>query len=260
MRIALTRDPGPSLERCALTHLARVPIDHVRALEQHRGYVACLRELGCHVVELPVLDEFPDATFVEDTALVLDEVAVITRPGAPERRGECASVAEALARYRPLVHLQAPSTLDGGDVLTIGNVLFVGQSSRTNHAGLKELAHIVLAHGYRVKAVDVRGTLHLKSACTHLGRSVLLVNRNWVSVERLAGLELAGFALIEVDPSEPHAANALAIGDAVLMASEFPRTAERVARAGFDVRTTELAELHKAEAGVTCSSLIFEAG
>jgi dimethylargininase len=180
-------------------------------------------------------------------------VGVIPRPGAPERRGECASVAEALARYRPIAHLSAPSTLDGGDVMAIGNVLYVGLSSRTNHAGLKELAHLVLAHGCRVKAVEVRGTLHLKSACTHLGRSVLLVNRAWVPLERLAGFEL-----IDVDPREPHAANALAIGDALVMASEFPRTAERVERAGFHVRQVELSEFHKAEAGATCSCLVFE--
>jgi dimethylargininase len=254
VRIALTREPGRSLARCVLTHIAREPIDVERAAAQHGAYIACLRDLGCRVVELPALDEHPDATFVEDTALVLDDVAVITRPGAPERRGECPSIAAALARYRPLRELHEPSTLDGGDVLRVGHVLYVGLSRRTNHAGLKELAHLVLEHGYRVKAVDVRGVLHLKSACTHLGRSVLLVNREWLSLERLAGFEL-----VDVDPSEPFAANALAVGDAVVMASEFPRTAERVARAGFDVRCVELAELHKAEAGVTCSSLIFDA-
>lgn len=222
-------------------------------MAQHKAYVQCLRELGCEVVEMPALDEFPDATFVEDTALVLNDVAVITRPGAPERRGECASVAEALARYRPLAHLEAPATLDGGDVMAVGDVLYVGLSSRTNHAGLRALAHLVLALGYRVKAIQVRGTLHLKSACTYLGRSVLLVNRAWLPLDRLAGFEL-----IDVDPSEPHAANALAIGDTLVMASEFPRTAERVERAGFEVRRVEVAEFHKAEAGVTCSSLIFE--
>jgi dimethylargininase len=252
--IALTREPTPSLARCLLTHVDRAPIDGGLALAQHERYVECLREFGCAVVELAPLDDHPDATFVEDTAIVLCDVAVITRPGAPERRGECASVAEALARHRPLVHLTAPSTLDGGDVMSVGDVLYVGLSRRTNHAGLKELAHRVLEHGYRVKAVEVPGALHLKSACTSLGRSTLLVNRAWISLERLSAFEL-----IDVDPSEPFAANALAIEGSVLMASEFPRTAERVARAGFDVRCVELGELHKAEAGVTCSSLIFDA-
>jgi dimethylargininase len=251
--IALTREPSSSLTRCLVTHVARSPIDLERALDQHRRYVECLRELGCRVIELPALEEFPDATFVEDTALVLRDVAVITRPGAPERRGECAEVARTLASYRPLVRLSEPSTLDGGDVMAVGDLLYVGLSSRTNHAGLKELAHVVLEHGYRVKAAEVHGTLHLKSACTHLGRSVLLVNRAQVSLERISGFEL-----IDVDPSEPHAANALAVGETILMASEFPRTAERVERAGFHVRRVELGELHKAEAGVTCSSLIFE--
>src|SRR6185369_6196514 len=151
---------------------------------------ALLVELGCELVELPALAGYPDATFVEDTAVVLPDVAVITRPGAPERRGECASVAEVLARYRPLVTIDAPATLDGGDVMAVDRVLYVGQSARTNHAGLKQLAHAVLAHGYRVKAAEVRGALHLKSACTYLGRSTLLVNRAMISLARISGFEL----------------------------------------------------------------------
>jgi dimethylargininase len=144
--------------------------------------------------------------------------------------------------------------LDGGDVMAVDHTLYVGQSGRTNHAGLKALAHLVLEHGYRVKAVDVRGALHLKSACTHLGRGVLLVNRDWIAPERLAPFEL-----VDVDPREPFAANSTRVGERVVMSSAYPRTAERVERAGFDVYQVDLSEFHKAEGGATCLSLVFPA-
>jgi dimethylargininase len=284
MDVAIVRKPTESLARCLLTHIERSSIDLARALEQHAAYTACLRELGCEIVELAPLPACPDAVFIEDTAVVLDDVAVIACPGAPSRRAECASVARELAKHRATVALAepaasdalpsldrtatlgglvpagghaplgGPATLDGGDVMAVDHTLYVGQSKRTNHAGLKALAHLVLEHGYRVKAVDVRGALHLKSACTHLGRGVLLVNRDWIAPERLAPLEL-----VDVDPREPFAANSTRVGRRVVMSSAYPRTAERVERAGFDVYQVDLSEFHKAEAGATCLSLIFPA-
>lgn len=251
--VAITRTPSPSLVQCELTHVARVPIDFERALEQHAGYCAALRALGVDVITLPACDDLPDATFVEDMAVVLDDVAWITRPGAESRRAECASIAAALAPFRALEHMASPCTLDGGDVLRAGNVLYVGQSTRTNHAALKALAHGVLAHGLRVKAVEVRGALHLKSACTLLGDDVLLAQRDALNLERVRGFEV-----LDVDPSEPGAANVLRIGEQLLMPREFPRTMERVERAGFAVTPVALSELLKAEAGVTCLSLVFE--
>jgi dimethylargininase len=254
MHVAILRPPTESLARCLLTHVERSAIDVERALEQHAAYGACLRELGCALVELPPLAECADAVFVEDTAVALDEVAVIARPGAPARRGECASVARELARHRPVVALEDPATLDGGDVMLVERTLYVGQSGRTNHAGLKALAHLVLEHGYRVKAVDVRGALHLKSACTYLGRGMLLVNREWVALERLAP-----FRLVDVDPREPFAGNSTRVGERIVMSSAYPRTVERVQRAGFEVHVVDLSEFHKAEGGATCLSLVFGA-
>jgi dimethylargininase len=257
MHIAIVRRPTESLARCLLTHVERSAIDLELALEQHAAYTACLRELGCEIVELAPLPECPDAVFVEDAAVVLGELAVVARPGAPSRRAECATVASELARHRRVAAVDEsaafrdPATLDGGDVMAVERTLYVGQTARTNHAGLKALAHLVLEHGYRVKALDVRGALHLKSACTYLGRGVLLVNRAWVALERLTPFEL-----VDVDPREPFAANSTRIGERVVMSSAYPRTVERVQRAGFEVHLVDLSEFHKAEGGSTCLSLV----
>ncbi len=253
MRTALVRPPSLALAEGERTFVQRAPLDAARALEQHQAYVALLVELGVVVRELAPLPEHPDGTFVEDTAVVLDELAVIARPGALSRRAETESVAAALARHRELVRVEAPCTLDGGDVLAMGQTILVGQSTRTNHAALKFLAHALLEHGYRVKAVEVSGALHLKTALSYLGPDTLLVQPAWIHAARIPPANV-----IEVDPREPFAANVLALGAAVVVPSAHPRTAERLAAHGFDVRTLDLSEFHKAEAGPTCLSLLFE--
>jgi dimethylargininase len=223
-------------------------------MEEHAAYRSALAELGARVVHLPPLDDLPDAAFVEDAAVVLRDVAVITRPGAEARREECEPLATVLADAFALARIPPPAMLDGGDVLKIGDVLYVGQSTRTNHAGLKALAHLVLEHGYRVKAVSVRGALHLKTACTYLGRETLLANPSWADLARFAG-----FQVLEVDPTEPFAANALRIRDTLVMSSAYPRTLRRVESAGFEVRPVDISQFALAEAGVTCLSLVFDA-
>jgi dimethylargininase len=253
MLTAVTRTPSRDLAECELTHVRREPIDLARALDEHAAYRSALSELGVSVVNLPPLDDLPDATFIEDAAVVVGGLAVITRPGAELRRRECEPLAEVLSSVLALARLPAPGTLDGGDVLAIGDVLYVGQSTRTDHAGLKALAHLVLEHGYRVKAVSVRGALHLKTACTYLGRDTLLANPAWADMARFAG-----FQFIEVDPAEPFAANALRVHDALVMSSAFPRTLRRVESAGFDVRPVDISQFALAEAGVTCLSLVFD--
>jgi len=255
---ALVRPTGPELARCELTHLARAPIDVDRALAQHAGYAAALAELGARVHELPALPEHPDAVFVEDTALVLRDVAVILRPGAPSRRGETKTVAGALGAFRELIALEdhtPDATMDGGDLVVVGDTVLVGRSSRTNHAGLRALAHLLLPHGYRVKACDVRGVLHLKSACTALDDETLLAHPPAVDLHRVAD----GVRVLAVPPDEPQGANAARIGETLLIAASAPRTAEALRREGFAVRTVELDELAKAEGAVTCGSLVFEA-
>jgi dimethylargininase len=254
MRIALTRAVSPSITRCELTHLGRVPIDLARAEAQHAAYEEALRALGCLVVQVPGAPDLPDAVFVEDTAIVLDEVAIVTRPGAAARRPETAAVGEVLGQYRPLRHVVEPGTLDGGDVLRAGRTLFVGRSSRSNDAGVAQLREHVSDFGYSVVPVSVSGCLHLKSAVTLVAPDALLVQPAWVA------RDLFGDAtVIEVDPREPFAANALLVGDGVIYPAASPRTRERLEARGVRVVTVDVSELQKAEGAVTCCSVVLEA-
>jgi dimethylargininase len=250
MLTAITRAVSPAISACELAFLDRTPIDYVRAAEQHRAYEECLRALGVRVISLPALPELPDSVFVEDPALVLDEVAVIARPGAASRRPEAEPLAVALAGFRPLARIEAPGTLEGGDVIRAGKDLYVGISQRTNAEGIAQLAAIVEPHGYSVTAVEVRGCLHLKSGACYLGRETMLANREWIDATTFAGYRI-------LDVAEDWAADVLAIGDVLLMPAGFPKTAERLEAEGFVVRTVDVSELQKAEAGVTCMSLVF---
>jgi dimethylargininase len=249
MPIALTRSVPSSITQCELTHLARAPIDLARARAQHAAYEHALAETGCTIERLPPEDAMPDSVFVEDTALVFDELVVITRPGAESRRGETASVAAALARYRPLATIEAPAVIDGGDMLRVGRDVYVGLSTRTNDAAIEQLTRLLSPHRYRVHAVTVHGCLHLKSAATEAGDGMVLVNPEWIDASRFA-------KTIAVDPEEPAGANVLRIGGTLLAAAAFPRTNARLREAGFHLRVIEADELAKAEAALTCCSLI----
>ncbi len=249
---ALIRPVSPAMTRCELTHLARSPVDVALAREQHRRYVEMLASLGCRIIELAAEPELPDSVFVEDTAIVLDEIALITRPGAESRRPETLSVAATLERYRPCAAITSPGTLDGGDVLRVGYRLFVGQSSRSNADGIRQLAAAAGPHGYEVMPVKVRGCLHLKSAVTQVGPDTLLINDDWVDRSAWPGMRF-----VAVAPDEPHAANALCIGDAVVHAESGPRTRARLEAAGLRVLPVDVSEMEKAEGAVTCCSVIF---
>jgi dimethylargininase len=253
MLIAITREVSPALERCELTHLARTPIDLDRARAQHDAYEQCLVEAVCPVERLTADLTMPDSVFVEDIAVVFDELALITRPGAASRRVETPAVAEALARYRPLRYIEWPGTVDGGDVLVAGQRVFVGRSSRTNADGIEQMRHILEPYGYTVEGVDVTGCLHLKSAVTTVGADVLLMNRAWTEAARFSG-----FAIVDVDPAEPYAANALNVGDLLVFPAAFPLTQRRLEARGLQVRTVDVSEFAKAEGGVTCCSLVFD--
>ena len=251
--IAITREVSSSINDCELSFHRREPINVAQAITQHKAYEACLAELGIEIVSLPPQPALPDAVFVEDTAVVLDEVAVIANPGAASRRGEVTSIAKALAEYRPLRLLTERATLDGGDVLRIGRLLFVGVSQRTNHAGLNQLNEFLNPYDYRIQPVAVRGCLHLKSACCGLDNNTILINRSWIDAE-----QFRGFDLLDLPKEEPAAANVLPVGDVVIMPTCFPRTQALLQERGFRVRPIDVSELQKAEAGVTCCSLIFD--
>ena len=253
MRVAITRGVSPAIGRCELTHLNRTPIDIDVAKAQHALYEAALGELGCRVQRLDEEPDLPDSVFVEDVAVVLDEVAIITRPGVSSRRGERPSVERALEPYRLLTHIREPGILDGGDVLVVGRDIYIGISSRSDTDALGQVQAIVADHGYSVNGIDVRGCLHLKSAVTAVSDETLLINPTWVDPADLGGL-----TCIPVDPSEPGAANVIRIGETILVGAAFPRTGERLSAAGFDVHPVDASELAKAEGALTCCSLLFD--
>jgi len=251
--VAITREVSPAIGACELTHLERTPIDVGVARAQHAAYEGVLTDLGCRVERLPAEPGLPDAVFVEDVAVVFDEVAVITRPGAMSRRSERPTVASALAPYRDLVAIEAPGTVDGGDVLVSGRDVWIGLTSRSDHAAIDQFRIVVADHGYRVHAATVNDCLHLKSVATAAGDDLLVVDPDRVDVGQFTDRRC-----IAVDPTEPDAANVVRIGDAVLAASAFPRTADRLADVGLDVHLVDASELAKAEGALTCCSLIFE--
>jgi len=252
--IALTRAVSRGIDRCELTHLQREPIDLERARAQHAAYEEALRDLGCEVLQLAEMPEQPDSVFVEDVAVVADEIAVMTRPGAPSRRPEGASLAEVLANWRPLAQIEGPGALDGGDVLRLGRAFYVGLSGRTDRDGLRQLAQALEPHGYSVRGVDLGACLHLKSAACAVADEVVLVNPYWVDPAVFGGAQV-----IAVAPEEPFAANAVRVGDAVIHPSAFPLTRQRLQVHGISVRPVEVDELAKAEGGVTCCSLLVTA-
>lgn len=253
MLTAITRAVSPAIVNCELSFIGRQPIDLTTAQQQHHAYEALLCKLGARVMSLPAELALPDSMFVEDPAIVLDELAVIFPLGTETRRREAPSLAQALAKFRKLEYVSLPGTLEGGDVLRIGRKLFVGLTGRSNAEGIRQLAAILAPHNYEVIAVSVTGCLHLKSAVTHLGRNTLLANRAWFDATPLAGYER-----IDVDPAEPHAANALALAGTIIFPASFPRTCTRIEARGFAVTPIDISELQKAESGLTCSSLLFE--
>jgi dimethylargininase len=249
--IAFTREVSQSIAHCELTHLDRTPIDVARARTEHAAYEQTLAGLGCEVRRVRRADDLPDAVFIEDTAVVLDEMAIITRPGAASRRAEIADVAEALRPLRDLREIRTPGTMDGGDVLRIARTLYVGVGGRTNEAGIEQLRVLTAPHGYEVRAVPFTGCLHLKTAATLVGGREILVNPDWVDATRFDDMRA-----LSVDHQEPFGANALLVGHRVIYGDQFPRTRAMLEKAGLRVTSVPASELAKAEGGVTCCSIL----
>jgi len=251
--LALTRPVPPTITECELTHLAREPISFTKAADQHEAYENALRSLGCAVKRLAGAPDHPDSVFIEDTAVVLDECAVITRPGAQSRRGEIEIVAQSLDAYRPVLRIGAPDTLDGGDVLRVGRRLWVGLSTRSTSAGAKQLGTLLKRFGYRVDTAVVRDCLHLKTAVSALPDGRLLLSPRMVDAWAFDAQ-----SPIEVDPSEPFAGNVLSVGDTVLCPASAPRTRARLEAQGYKTVVVDASELAKAEGGLTCCSLLLD--
>lgn len=247
--------PTESLAAGERTFVGRQPIDLSLARRQHAAYAAALAACGVEVHCLDVNSQFPDAVFIEDTAVVFDEVAICARPGAASRRGEVAAIEDVLRRWREVVRVETPVTLEGGDVLRIGRRLWVGHSCRTNRAGVEFLREWGQRLGYQVTGVVVRGCLHLKTACTALPDGRLWVHRPWLDA---AALDVEASLLLDVPPEEPWGANVLTVGEQVLAAAHHQRSLETLLQMGYRVAGVDLSEFATAEGGATCLSLLIE--
>jgi len=254
MKFAITRDVSPRIGNCELAHLERAPIDLGRARQQHDTYCGALSELGWTVIRLPASPDLPDSVFVEDAAVVTDEAAILTNPGASSRQPEIAPIAEVLGKFRKTAVIRPPATLDGGDVLILGRDVWVGVAARTNEQGTDALRAMLQPYGFAVRAAQPRGCLHLKSAVTRAGPDCLIVNPNWIEPQIFSG-----WRIIEVDPQEPFAANVLWLGEVTLAAEAYSRTRDRLKAHGVKCRTIDMSELAKAEGSLTCCSILFDA-
>ncbi len=254
MRYAIIRRVSPALADCELTFMGRSPIDFARADQQHRRIGQWLESHGVTLITLPPDPKLPDSTFTEDIAIVLDEMAIITNPGAPSRRNETIAVAEILAHFRPLHFIKPPGTIEGGDVVRIGRSIYVGLGSRTNAEGIRQLSSITQPDGYEVIPIPFRHALHLKTCATWLGDQTWLVNPDWLQIP-LPG----NYRLLNVPAAEPWAANTLLLDGKVHLPAAHPQTARMLRNSGYQVATIAMDELQKAEAGLTCLSIIFEA-
>lgn len=254
MLTAITRAVSPALSECQLSFIPRQPIDLPKAVAQHHAYEKLLSTLGARVISLPAEPALPDSMFVEDPAIVLDEIAVIFPLGAESRRPEAPTIAAALQPFRKLEYVRLPGMTEGGDILRLGRKLFVGLTARSNPEGIAQLSRIVAPYNYQVVAVPTPGCLHLKSAVTALDEHTLLANRAWFDASFFPDYDW-----VDVDPAEPHAANALSFNSTIIFPASFPRTRARIEARGYRVATLDISELQKAESGLTCSSLIFTA-
>jgi dimethylargininase len=255
--VAITRQISRAFENCELTHLQRQPIDIPLARQQHQTYIEALKILGCQVQVMPEEPHLPDSVFVEDTAVVFDDIAILTRPGAVSRRPETDRVSDILQNYRQVKAIQAPGTVDGGDVLCIRKKVYVGLSSRTNFTAISQMQAILSPYGYELVSITMRGGLHLKSAVTKIAQDTLLMNSAWVDAAVFGDMQI-----LTVDPLEPQSANALWIGEGVIYPLNFPRTWQKVGnfldKRGMQLLGVDISELQKAEGAVTCCSLVFQ--
>jgi len=248
---ALCRRPGPELAEGITTAALGSP-DFTLACRQFDKYVTTLRECGLTVEILEPLEGFPDAHFIEDTAVVTPDVAVITRPGAASRQGEQHSIAEALAAHRPTVRIEFPGTLDGGDILMIGTHFLVGVSDRTNEEGTRQLGAVLESHGCTWRAVPVAAGLHFKSSVNLVGPQTLLVTEVFAGRE-----ELVDFEQLTVPSGEEYAANTLLINGRLIMPAGYPQTRRMLDVLNLPITELDTGEFRKMDGGLTCLSLRF---
>jgi dimethylargininase len=248
---AITRIPGENFAD-GLTSADLGRPSYLLILEQHRAYRQTLLSLGLDVIVLPAEPVYPDAYFVEDPAIITPSIAVITRPGAPSRRGEEITLEPFLEYYRPLAHIRPPGTVDGGDVLMVGNHFFIGISERTNKEGANQLAAFLANTGYTSETIPIAVGLHLKSGVNYLGKNTLLITKSLADNSVFTKYEK-----ILLDPDEEYAANTLWINDTLLMPAGFPKARAKLSHLGMNIIELDVSEVRKMDGGLTCMSLRF---
>ncbi len=249
--LALVHVPSPALDAGQRTYVNRASVDADAAARQHRNYVQSLSAAGAKVVSLDVNADEPDGVFIEDVAIILGEVAVLTTMGTTARQAEPARVRSTLEQHRQVQAIEQPARIEGGDVLRVGRQLIVGLSKRTDDAGLEALSDIAKPLGYSITPVPVKECLHLKTACTALPDGRLLVNPNWIDTDAISA-----FQHVWIPPEEPWGANTLPLGNTVVLPTAHVETAELIQNLGFPVQQVDISEFAKVEGGVTCLSLI----
>jgi dimethylargininase len=251
IRHAIVRTPGPDAVE-GLTTQSGPPVRLEDLLEQHAAYCRLLETLGIHLIRMDPLPGFPDAYFVEDTAVVTPEIAVITRPGAPERRGEEQTVARILGRYRTVKAIQPPGTLDGGDVMIAGRQVFIGLSGRTDAQGADQLVRLLTPWGYRCTRVPVNDGLHLKSSVAPLDDGRLLILSSWAPRP-----EFDGCPKLLVQPAEAHACNTLAVNNHLITPAGYPGTRAQLEALDHPIHTLDTHAFRRMDGGLSCLSLRF---
>ena len=248
---AITRKPCKNFAAGLTTSTLGKP-DYQLMLKQHAAYVKTLKRLGLHVIELEALDDFPDAHFIEDTAVIVPEVAVITNPGAANRRGEEVSIEPELMKYKKVKKIQDPGTLDGGDIFIVDKNVFIGLSDRTNQSGANQLAKFLSNFGYESKQIQVEEGLHLKSDVNFIGKNTLLVTEKYSNHPAFKN-----YKKICIDSDESYAANSLLINEILIIPKGFPLTKQKLQQADFDIIEIDMSESQKMDGGLTCLSLRF---
>lgn len=250
--VAITRRPSNRIGDGLVTFMHRQSVDPAWAARQHAGYERALEQRGLTVRSLPPDEETPDSVFTEDIAIVVGNKAIITRPATEQRRAETESIAQAVREVVDVAGaITTPATLEGGDVLIVDSMVYVGQSTRTNAPGAAHLKRILEPLGYSVTPVDVTGCLHLKTGCTYIGSGILIANPDWIDTMPFVGLEV-----LPVDLMEPFGANTLTVAGTVLVPASAPRTKARIEGRGFTTVAVDISELEKVEAGLSCCSII----
>ena len=249
---AIARKPGPNFAQGITTAVNEESPKYETLVNQHKEYISTLKSIGLEVILLNALPDHPDAYFVEDTAVVATDVAVITNPGADARKGEEETIAPVLAQYRKTEKIRPPGTVDGGDILQVGKHFFIGVSERTNHEGAGQLSHILKRYGYTCTIVAVGEGLHFKSSVNYVGQNTLLVTEDFSE-----NAQFEGYDTIVVDSIESYAANTLFINDHLLVPRGYPDTRKKLEMLNFKIIELDTSEVRKMDGGLTCMSLRF---